>query len=59
MSEYEKRSGYCPTLKKDYSVSVEQISVPSGYIDGIFDCEYAEMHQCPKVKECPVARIRR
>ena len=60
---YDTRSGYCPTLKRDYSVSVEQLETTTltdtsrHYIDGQFDCEYAETHQCPNANECLVAHI--
>lgn len=60
---YETRSGYCPTLKKNYSVTVEQIETTTltdtsgNYIDGQFDCKYAEMNQCPHANDCPVAHI--
>lgn len=57
------RSGFCPTLKKDYSVSVEQLgtttlkSTHEQYIDGRFTCEYASQHDCSLAAHCPVAKI--
>jgi hypothetical protein len=62
---YDTRSGYCPTLKRDYSVTVEQLETTNiedtsrHYIDGQFDCKYAEMHQCPHVNDCPVAHLQK
>lgn len=59
----DTRFGYCPTLKKDYSVTVEQLETTTledtsrHFIDGRFDCKFAEMNQCPHVNDCPVAYI--
>lgn len=61
---YDTRSGYCPTLKQNYSISVEQIDITTlsdtsrRYMDGRFDCEYAEMHECSFTRKCPVACLK-
>lgn len=57
------RSGLCPTLNKEYSVSVEQLETTTmsddhkQYTDGRFTCEYASQHNCSLAEHCPVAKI--
>ena len=53
-------SGFCPTQKMKYTVTQEWIDVTNvtdgkkKHVKGLLDCEYAGMHTCPLVKQCPL-----
>jgi hypothetical protein len=51
--------GYCPTLDKHYSISVEYVDAssfedPSLFIQGLATCEYHARFKCPIARDCPI-----
>ena len=52
-------SGFCPTLQKDYSITVEYIDActfdnPNRYIQGRCTCEHYAFNGCGNASECPI-----
>jgi hypothetical protein len=52
-------SGFCPTLKKNYSIEVEYIDVsslgsPNNFIQGLCTCNHHALNDCSLANECPI-----
>ena len=46
--------GFCPTLNRDYQISVKYINADTSYIKGTFNCEYTELTNKCSVNDCPL-----
>ncbi len=49
-------TGYCPTQKCEYSISVKYSAVSNHYLQVGARCEYilGNFDRCPIYKECPI-----
>lgn len=59
MNRIKTISGFCPTLKKNYSINITYIDVSdlqhrNRYIQGMVDCEYGSFGNCPIMNKCPL-----
>ena len=55
---YKKITGYCPTLKEEYSIDVKYLEISTlafqGFIKDAFRCEYNNCSNCCAVHNCPI-----
>ncbi|WDU82310.1 hypothetical protein [Caloramator sp. Dgby_cultured_2] len=54
-------SGFCPTLNKENTITVEFIDArsfdnPNLFIKGLAECEHHSYFKCPIAQDCPILK---